>query len=174
MFIQETVELVAEALLLPAEGRALERLDETALCLGQRAGAGKHVAQHPPPLDPGSVLLEDFKVAAEPELEREVAHEPREEAVEGAQAEPVHRVGHRAQHPEKVVAPEAAFAGVARELGRPDRIPGRRGELVEDLVEKLARRLAGERQRHDAFRGRSARQQLHKAVGQRVGLARPR
>ena len=38
----------------------------------------------------------------EPELEREVPHEPREETVERAKVEPVHRVDHRAQHPEKI------------------------------------------------------------------------
>ena len=155
-----------------AETESFARSEADASAAQQRhQGTLRVLLQHPRALLPRRVLLEDFELAGESQLQREVARDPREKSVQRAEAEQVHRVRHVTQKLKKILRAQAGRPDLARQpLGR-RRVRGRPGQLVEDLVEKFSGGLAREGERNDPLRTRPERQQPHEAIRELIGFS---
>jgi hypothetical protein len=117
------------------------------------------------------MFVQDFQVSAKAEFERKAADDPGEEAVQRAQVQPRHRVNHPTKQAEEVRRTQRRLADHGRQLRGFRGAAGRMRQLLQDLIEKLPRRLAREGERHDPLRRCTEGEQSHDAIGQREGLA---
>jgi len=120
------------------------------------------------------MLLQDFEIAAQAKLEGKRPHDARKKTVQRAEAQPVHRVDHRAQHAAEVPGDKTRHSDLPGDLLRLGGISRRARELLQDLVEEFPRGLAGEGERGDPLGAGAPREQPDVAIGQRVGFARTR
>ena len=169
LVVDEAVENPADGVFFLAEGGQLEGPEKLLLRFAGLVAEGP--LENDPvnvfPSDGGEVIVDDLEVSREAELGGKTPEDVGKEAVERAEKQPWHPVDEDPQQPAILDRAELRehrierIVPVAVECGCPDRIGGGVGELLENLVEKLAGRFPGKRHRHNSLRRyRVARQQL--------------